>query len=147
ATRDRLGQPVRRKNLRQVRSLCVIAGNYPSFEDDIAQNTLKWLKAYEPNCLKTGVTFRPTPGRQKPLSGAFLTVNPLLSPEEVASKNPDKLLRRLNSGVRHSLADNQGKYTLMIAHFGGKTFNELKQRKDLSDFLKDNDLDDAALQA
>jgi hypothetical protein len=146
ATRDRLGQPVKKKNLRAVKSLCVMAGNYPSFEDEKAQATLVWIKKYDPKCLQD-VFYVQTPGRPSPLSGAFLTINPLLSPEEVAERNPDPLLRKLNSGVRHSLTENKGAYTLVVAHFGGKTFNEVRQHKDTFDFLKDNDLDDAAQQA
>lgn len=146
-TVDRLGQPVLRRNLRRVKSLCVLAGNYPSFEDDVAQKTLAWLKKYDPQCLKEGVTFKPTPGRPLPLSGAFLCVNPLLSPDEVAARRVDPFVRQLNSGVRYSLAENPGEYTLMVAHFGGKTYTQLKSQPTLLEFLKDNDLDEAARQA
>jgi hypothetical protein len=146
ATRDRLGQPVKKKNLRTIRSLCVMAGNYPSFEDERAQASLEWIKKYDPRCLQD-VWYVKTPGKPTPLSGAFLTINPLLSAEEVAERSPDPLLRKLNSGVRHSLTENKGAYTLVVAHFGGKTFNEVRQHKQTLDFLKDNDLDDAAQQA
>jgi hypothetical protein len=146
-TVDRLGQPVRRRNLRRVKSLCVLAGNYPSFEDDVAQKTLVWIKKYDPQCLKEGVTFKPTPGRPLPLSGAFLCMNPLLSPEEVAARRVDPFVRQLNAGVRYSLSENPGEYTLLVAHFGGKSYTQLKNQPTLLEFLKDNDLDEAARQA
>jgi hypothetical protein len=143
-TTDRLGQQVRRKNMRRVKSLCVIAGNYPSSDDDVAQQTLDWIKRFEPKCLQEGVGYRPTPGRPRPLSGAFLTISPLLNPEEVAHTTTDPLLLRLNSGQRFSLADNPGKYTLVVANFGGKSVTQLKGQPESFNFLKDNDLDDAA---
>jgi hypothetical protein len=145
---NRSNEPVRRKNLRKVRSLCVIAGNYPSFEDKTAQKTLDWIKTYEAKSLQDGVTYAPTPARPRPLSGAFLTINPLLSPEEVAARRPtDPLLRRLNSGVRHSLIDNPGEYTLVVAHFAGKTFTGTERQSSALEFLKDDDLDIAGEQA
>lgn len=143
-TIDRTGQPVRRRNLRRVKSLCVIAGNYPASDDDVAQKTLEWIKKYNPKSLQEGVGYRPTPGRPLPLSGAFLTINPLLNPEEVAHTTADPLLRRLNSGQRYSLSDNPGQYTLVVANFGGKSVTQLKHQPDSFNFLKDNDLDDAA---
>lgn len=148
-TIDRLGQPTRRRNLRNVKSLCVLAGNYPSIDDDVAQKTLAWLKKFEPNALQEGVAYATLPGsqRQKPLSGAFLCMNPLLSAEEVAARRVDPLLRQLNTGMRHSLADNPGEYTLLVAHFGGKTVTEVKHSPLGFDFLKDNDLDAAAIEA
>lgn len=149
-TVNREGQAIKRKNLHQVKSLGVIAGNYPSFNDEKAQQTLAWIKKFNPKCLQEGVIFQPTPGRPSPLSAAFLCPNPLLSPDDIASHSNDPLLRRLNGGVRHSLSANQGEYTLVVAHFGGKTINELpgKQLSNAFDFFKGgNDLDDAAQQA
>jgi hypothetical protein len=88
-----------------------------------------------------------------PGGGLHLTINPLLNPEEVAARTVDPLLVRLNSGVQHSLSKNTGKYTLVVAHFGGKTShlgnglsaNQTAQRT--SGFLVDDDLDVAAEQA
>lgn len=146
-TRDRLGQEVVKRNLRQVPTRCVLAGNYSSFDDDVAQKTLAWIKQFRPQSLADGVSFRPTPGRPLPLSGAFLCINPLLSPDEVAARSTDPLLKQLNSGVRHSLSENRGEYTLIVAYFAGKQFTELKQTKETHEFLTDNDLDYAAAQA
>lgn len=148
-TTDRLGREERRKNLRRYRSVCVIAGNYNDINDEVAQQTLKWVKQLYPDCLKEGVVYQPTPGQPTPLSGAFLTINPLLSPEEVEQRRQDPLLIRLNSGERFSLYENGGQYTLVVARFYGKHVNVKAGGvvPDIKSFLKDNDLDDAATAA
>lgn len=163
-TQDAYGRPVRRKNLRRVKSVGVLAGNYSSLDDDTAQSTLKWIKDYDPKCLKEGVVYVPREdvrkrngGRPTPLTAAFLTINPMLNPEEVASRNIDPLLLRLNHRERHSLLENKGKVTLIVASFAGKvkavsgqSGDGVRENQDsggLTGFLKDNDLDDAAQQA
>jgi hypothetical protein len=163
-TQDAYGRPVRRKNLRRVKSVGVLAGNYSGVDEHTAQSTLKWIKEYDPRCLKEGVVFVPrkdvrTPSgeRQTPLSAAFLTINPMLNPQEVASRNIDPLLLRLNHRERYSLLENKGKMTLIVASFAGKvkavsdhSGSGLREEQDsggLTSFLKDNDLDDAAQQA
>jgi hypothetical protein len=121
-TVDRNGREVRRKNLRQVTSIGVLAGNYPSLDDDVAQRTLEWIKDYSPNCLEDGVVFERTEERPTPLAAAFLTINPLLTPEEIqAFKGVDTFVLRLNHSERNSLLDNDGRYTLVVATFGGKS--------------------------
>lgn len=149
STVDRAGRDDRRKNLRRVASTCVIAGNYPSIDDETAQKTLAWIKKFRPKSLEDGVVYQPTPGRPGPLSGAFLTINPLLSAEEVAQRRRDPLLAQLNSGVRHSLLEADGEFTLVIATFTGKSVTQVGKGQSISldSFLKDNDLDDAAMQA
>ncbi len=74
--------------------------------------------------LKSGGILRVTPGKLRqgegPLAGAFLTLNPLLTIEEIQAKKKDPLLVKLNSGDDISLYNNAGKYTLVIASFYGK---------------------------
>jgi hypothetical protein len=138
-TQDRLGQEKNRKNLRRVKSMCVLAGNYSNIEDDVAQKTLEWVKNYDARSLQD-VYYVERPGRKLPLSGAFLCINPLCSAEDVAARRSDPLIKQLNSGVQHSLTSNKGKYTLVVAHFGGKQFTELREKRSTEQFLTDNDL-------
>ena len=127
--------------------VCVIAGNYSSAEDDVAQKTLDYIKRFHPEFLreedpaaprvngqtnapvkrlKNGGIFRITPGQPGPLSGAFLTINPLLTPEEAQRRKKDPLLVKLNYGAQYSLAENPGRYTVVVATFTGKTLTTVE---------------------
>jgi hypothetical protein len=147
-THDRAGRPVARSE-RRSRSVGVLAGNYPGLDDETAQQTLKWVKGYDPQCLKQGVIFQPTEKRPTPLARAFLTINPMLTPEDVAQQHVDPLQATLNSGERFSLLENPGAYTLVVARFSGKSvtpgLGTFGRSSDSSEW--DNDLDDAAEQA
>ncbi|TWT46990.1 hypothetical protein KOR42_42580 [Thalassoglobus neptunius] len=145
SVKDVLGREEYKKNLRRVRSVLVIAGNYDDIDDKLAQDSLKWIKKLNPECLQTGVVFQATEARPTPLSGAFLTINPLLSPEEVQQNRQDPLLVRLNSGQEYSLYENPGEYTLVVKRFLGKsqTVKPGDKLPSITQFLKDNDLDDA----
>lgn len=124
-TVDRLGRPQERVVRQQRRSISVIAGNYPSIDDPVAQKTLAYIKAYRPRSWRNDARYRSTPGRPGPLSGAFLTINPLLSPEEVAERSRDPLLVRLNADEPFSVLNAKGKYSLVVASFYGKTITTL----------------------
>lgn len=152
---DAAGRPVQRKPLRRAKSIGVLAGNYPSVDDATAQRTRDWIKRYDPKCLKEGVAFRETEHRPTPLASAFLVINPLLDPEDVMNARLDPLLLRLNHRERYSLLENKGKHTVVVATFAGKVKTVSGRTDDLdaisgnslTNFLKDNDLDDAAQQA
>lgn len=120
-TIDRLGRHRQSNYKAQRERLCVIAGNYESIEDSTAQETLEQLKNYTPKCWQGQASYHSTPGRPGPLSGAFFTVNPLLSPEEVSQRKRDPLLLRLNSGSQFSLFENPGRYSLIVASFYGRS--------------------------
>lgn len=121
-TQDRIGRKVVRKNLRQTESIGVLAGNYGSIEDKKAQETLTWLKAYNPKCLQDGVVFEKTQKRPTPLANAFMTMNPLIPAEEIAAyRSVDNFVLKLNHGESHSLLENKGKFTLVVATFTGKS--------------------------
>ena len=151
---DALGREEYKKNLRRVRSVLVIAGNYQeisgnSREAKRAQESLKWVKNLNPKCLREGVVFEASKARPTPFSRAFLTFNPLLTPEEIEQLKQDPLLVQLNSGVNYSLYDNPGEYTLVIARFTGdavmQTSTELKPTKkimSLGIFHQPHDLND-----
>lgn len=119
-SRDRLGRDSIRQIRAQKEAICVIAGNYKSPKDRVAQRTLAYIKNIKPSFWKEDGAFRPTPGQPSPLSGAFLSINPLLSPDEIAERKHDPLLLRLNSG-EYSIAENNGKYTLVVATFTGRS--------------------------
>ncbi|HWL08732.1 MAG TPA: hypothetical protein VNQ76_10015 [Planctomicrobium sp.] len=120
---DQFGREEYKKNLRRIKSTCVLAGNYRDIHDKLAQDSLAWIKKLKPKSLSEGVHFEPTPGRPSVLSGAFLTTNPMLTANEVQrlqEQSVDPLLIQMNNGERNSLFENRGEYTLVVARFYGK---------------------------
>ena len=160
---DRFGRKQRQNVAARGKEIAVLAGNYSSPDDKVAQKTLEYIKKFRPKFLrdekrnraylrqlKSGGRYRKTPGRSGPLSVAMLAPNPLLSQEEVSGRTRDPLLLELNSGLENSLLHNPGKYTLTIASFYGqhvthlanKQFESVKQQFKIS-----NSLDNAATDA
>lgn len=142
ATTDRLGRERMRRYVSQKGSVCVLAGNYGSSTEHKAQATLSWIKKYHPKFLQdvqadngfikklqNGGLYRLTPGRPGPLSGALLTVNPFLSPEEAQSQQRDPLLIKLNAGHDFSLTENPRKYTIVVASFHGRSLTQVADQK------------------
>lgn len=126
--------------------VAVLAGNYPSVKDKVAQATLQYVKTFRPKFLTdieskskagdnstllrlhNGGIYRSTPGRPYPFSGAHLAPNPLLSLNELYARRRDPLLLKLNSGNEYSLMNNRGKYTLQVKAFYGKTVTAVDDR-------------------
>ena len=130
--------------------ISVIAGNYPSISDETAQQTLAWIKKFKPTTWNNGGIYKRN--HKGPLEGAFLTINPLLSPQEVAAREHDPLLYTLNSGQPFSLLDSRGNYTLVVASFYGKALttkaNRTKFISAINRFkVADGALDNAAANA
>ena len=170
-TRDRFNRQRTATILAQKGRVCVLAGNYPATDDKIAQRTLKHVKTrFKPKYLfdvdgvnkskktvagimvelKNGAVWRRTPGKPSPLSGAFLTINPLLTPEEAARRKRDPLLLKLNAGGKYNLLDNRSRYTLVVATSYIKsnvTKDSSQFRKALNSFQLTNHLDDTATDA
>lgn len=121
-TADRFGQSRVRKIKSNHGQTCVLAGNFESFDDPKAQELLKKIKVMRPKCLENG-TFQAHSKEFGPMGNAFMTVNPLISPEELATmeRKRDPLIKKLNSGSEYSLLKNPGKYTLIVASFKGKS--------------------------
>lgn len=121
-TYDRLGNANKRVYAAQREMVCVLAGNYPKVDDPVAQKTLTFIKKYQPKFMadkqKSGAVVR---SDKDPFKGAFLTINPLLQPDEVASRKADQETRMLNSGIDYPLVKLDRKYTLKIATFTGKS--------------------------
>lgn len=122
-TKNRLRQSERRVFAERRPMISVLAGNYTNTEDSTARRTLDYIKNnFKADfLLENGARFRPTPGQPTPLSGAFFTINPLLSPEEVKAETIDPLLVKLNSPYNYSLFENKSEYTLVIATFTGRS--------------------------
>jgi hypothetical protein len=115
--------------------ISVLAGNFPSNSDKTAERVLKYVKNFRPKFLedeKSGGLFARTPGRPEPLSKAFLTVNPLLSPKEIKDRTVDPLLKQLNADMEFSLLKNEGKYTLVVATFRGSSIMQVGHQVDTS---------------
>ncbi len=123
-TKDKLGREETRKLLTSYDQVCVIAGNYKSLDTPSAKQTLEWVKKLRPKSLQQpGVSWLETKRKKGPLSRAFLTVNPMLTPEEIAARKHDPLLVKINSGGKYSLYENDGKYSLVVATFSGQVLH------------------------
>jgi hypothetical protein len=140
---DQLVQELRKKKLAAYtyemnETITVFVGDYRSNNDESLKKDLKYIKeGFKPKFLmdeKNGGLFAKTPGRPGPLSKAFVTVNPLLSPEEVKQKSFDKeamkLTMALNSDGDYSLLKSKGRYTLIIATFHGNSIMQVGNRTD-----------------
>jgi hypothetical protein len=131
---DRAGRPRKTKVATQDGMIAVLAGNYHNADDKVAKETLKFVKKFNP---KINVEWQ---GKQMDvplvLTNAFMTRNPLLSPEELAKKHRDPLIVKLNSNIDHSLFENKGKYTLIVASFYGKSRVKPTQFKAFDNMLK-----------
>ncbi len=129
-TVDRQGRQDQRVYAAQRDMICVLAGNYDSQEDANAGRTLSKVKSFVPVFMqdkKSGAIVRQRIGKTKdkaplgPFASAFLTINPLLDPKEVASRAPNTDLIKLNYGVKHSLIENPSKFTVQVATFYGRS--------------------------
>jgi len=146
---DRLGGPqmMRYQHDDLVVEIAVLVGDYEKVGeagDDIAQKTLKKIKYMKPDSLvkveKTSQTMAAIHAIQRaalphdekqpqkgPMGGAFLTTNPLLPKDYFVPKGLDKFVVDMNKGVKHSLLDCKGPYTVKVATFTGR--NVLLTRK------------------
>lgn len=166
STRDSVGR-MQRSFTAYHGGIAVLAGNYPSPKDSLAQATLKYVKNFTPKFLsevegrkkagdnteilrlRSGGLFRKTPGRPTPFAGAHLTPNPLLTPAELHARKHDPLLLKLNADSEVSLLNNRGKYTLVVKSFYGKSLTVAKGnfRRKANAFKVTNSLDRAGKSA
>lgn len=146
--RDSLDRENRMKNQRHVKIVCVMAGNYKTMKE--AQASLAWVKRYNPKSLTEGVYFKPSKARPTILSGAFITLNPMLSPMEIQALQPiEPTLIALNNGERFSLFDNKKKYTLVVARISGKNvvIKNNNPEETANNFFKTTSLHEAGFSA
>ena len=145
STRSRDGSEQERLMATMRGGVCVLAGSFPSADDDRTTRALKFIKhkakcpTLEPEAAtdgtvrtKTGGFFKLPPGRPRsPLTRAFVTVNPLLDAGQVQQlrKIRDPLLTRLNSGEEYSLHKCPGAYSVVVKEFRGKTLTQVSGTK------------------
>ncbi|WP_146591752.1 hypothetical protein [Posidoniimonas polymericola] len=122
-----------------VHEWAVLVGDYPAIDDPEAQRMLDNVKRFEPDALKieddkpTFQTLAYIRRHQEqiiqkvsnaephgPMRTAFITRNPLLPQEYFVPKGVDKFVSDMNKGVKHSLLDMKGRYTVKVATFAGK---------------------------
>jgi hypothetical protein len=150
---DRYGsQPTwkyRRGN--QAREFAVLVGNFSTINDKSAAKMLKKIKHLWPKTLEASKeqtswqnlrawrALIPNLNQSKrqeqrgPMGKAFLTTNPMLPPEYFAPKGVDKLVLDINRGVKYSLLDCPGKYTVTVATFKGTVILKQERIKAIAD--------------
>ena len=114
-------------------SICVLAGNYKSPDSTVAQRTLKYIKSLDFNNMHldwkdNGGVFYATPGQPRPFSGAFLTYNPLFTPQEIEAQKRDTMIRDMNRSGEYSIIKNPGRYTLVVASLKGTSQTQIGNR-------------------
>jgi len=146
---DEFGRPKRMKLQRgteEIREVAVLVGDYPAVDDPEAQETLRKLKYFEPDCLapkegkktsrslatfrwlQTAVLSDDNPKKKKgPMGHAFVTTNPLLPSDYYVPKGLDPLIIKANEGVEYCLLDCPGKYTVQVAHFTGRVITDQRE--------------------
>jgi hypothetical protein len=164
---NEFGEPIKWRFQRgeELEEVAVLVGDYPSIDDPEAERTMQRLKTSRPNCLEVREG-KPTnqslaalreiqkavlkPGSEKkkkgPMGRAFLVPNPLLK-GQLVPKGLDPLVVKMNKGLKYSLLDCPGKYTVQVAHFTGKVIVDqtaIKKIESGEDRLKQTRLDEAA---
>ena len=159
---DRFGGPTQMHYQNdKVIETAVLVGDYERVDDETARKTLKKIKLMQPETLtnveKTTQTMAAIHAIQKaalphekgepekgPMSGAFMTTNPLLPREFFVPKGIDKFVVEMNKGVKHSLLDCKGKYSVRVATFKGqsvlltpKVIEQMKKGSELKSRLVD----------
>lgn len=144
----------------------VLVGDFESVEDPRIERVLAKVRHANPACLDFTAgkgTNRRFAGlreimrisstdserrRRGPMGNSFVTRNPLLPDEFFVSKGLDPLVLDMNKGVKHSLLDNPGRYTVKVATFRGKATMKLDEIERLKRGGKmESKLEEAAIQA
>ena len=138
-------QRMRYANASRYDAIAVLVGDFPSVDDAQMEKTLDKIKHAQPDCLdlkkrKTSTQnfvalrewYRRINGDEEkrskgPMGNAFVTRNPLLPVTYFAPDGPDAFVTNLNRGVKFSLLDNPGAYTVRVATFRGK--DTIKQQE------------------
>jgi hypothetical protein len=133
------GQKIMRNNNAYKRDeIAVLVGNFQSVDSTEIEKALQNVKTMQPDTLnpkKSGEKNMQTWSRIRqfyrdsttfnkakpkgPMSSAFITRNPLLPEEFFAPKGLDPFVVELNKGIKYSLLNCPGKYTVKVASFRG----------------------------
>ncbi len=137
---DQFGAPLKLRYKRgsELQEYAVLVGNYQAVDDPDAQKTLAKLKYSTPKCLeldegrKTHQSLAAlriihkhmlAAGSRKkekgPMGHAFVTTNPKLPKDYFSAPGVDSLVLKMNDGIRYSLLDCPGKYTVQVRNFKG----------------------------
>jgi hypothetical protein len=167
---DRYGEPIRWRHQSgpEIAETAVLVGDYPSVDDPRAKEILQTLKYARPECLKIGggkkthqslaslrqiqrAILKSGNSKKKkgPMNHAFIAPNPLVPKGEIVPRGLDPLVVKMNKGIKHSLLNCPGKYTVQVAHFTGKVIVDQQeiQRIEKGKRMKQSRLDEAAEKA
>lgn len=168
---NRYGEPAQWRYQRDgdAKEIAVLVGEFRGLDDPAAKATLRTVKYAKPDCLdtqggkKTNQTLAGLRRIQKqllkgnnekkkkgPMGQAFLMPNPLLKGQSAPPRGLDPLVVGMNKGLKYSLLDCRGKYTVQVAHFTGKVIvdqAEIRRIQNGEKDLKETRLDEAAEKA
>lgn len=132
---DRYGAPIKMKYRTggDRQEWAVLVGDYPAFDDTIAERDLAQIKRVQPQALRPdgdGHTTQNFAGYRQvaarlsgkqaadgPMRTAFITRNPTLPEEYFVPKGVDKFVEKMNKDVDHSALDIKGRYAVKVASF------------------------------
>jgi len=162
-TLNKYGEPARMvyKNSARYEGIAVLVGDFESVDDTALEKTLEQIKHIRPECLDLNggsrssqrfvalrEFYRRVNGddakRNKgPMGNAFVTRNPLLPANYFAPQGGvDNFVLSLNRGVKYSLLDNPGRFTVRVATFRGadtinqKEINQIQRNKKVTNKLE-----------
>jgi hypothetical protein len=136
---DGYGAPIKRRYRREGDlQFAVLVGDFPRIDDPEAQQTLDRVKQIQPEALRIeegGKTAQALvqvrafqdavlnqmgiDRKRGPMGQAFLARNPLLPREYFVPKGVDDFVAKMNEGVKFSLLDCPGKYSVRVGTFRG----------------------------
>jgi hypothetical protein len=147
----------------------VLVGDYPRIDDPEAQQTLDRVKQIRPDalCVEEGgrtaqslVQVRAfqdavlaqmgVDRKRGPMGQAFLARNPLLPREYFVPKGIDDFVAKMNEGVKYSLLNCSGKYTVRVGTFRGRAILQTSATDSLPSASKSRrkkDNDEALIEA
>jgi hypothetical protein len=160
---DAYGGRIKRRIQRgdQVVEHAVLAGEFPSIDDPAGQKMLQRIKTLKPSVLETEASDQTSQslatvrqyynkinqklGKQAskgPMSHAFFSSNPLLPREYFVPKGVSPDIAKWNKGLKYSLLNCPGRYSIRVATFGGRTTIKQDEVRNLSQGVRQASADD-----